>query len=145
MNENNLAITHALYETDYPLWLEKQAIALRNRDVNVLDWENLLEEIEYLGNEQINAVNSLLKQIMIHRLKLDYASEIYSRHHWKCGINSFIDILEDKLTNSIRNKIDLKKPYARAKRTVLEKYNLDLPQECPYSLDDLITYQDTKN
>ena len=145
MNENNQTITHTLYETDYPLWLEKQAIALKNRDVNALDWENLLEEIEYLGNEQINAVNSLLKQIIIHRLKLEYTSDIYSRHHWKCEINAFIDTLEDKLTHSIRNKIDLKKSYTRARRTVLEKYNLNLPQGCPYSLDDLITYQDTRN
>lgn len=133
-------MTTNLYEIDYGQWLEEQAIALKNRDAIALDWDNLFEEIEYLGKEQINAVNSLLKQIIIHRLKLDYSAEIYSRHHWKCEINAFIDDLEDKLTNSIRNKIDLKKPYARARRTVLEKYNLNLPQECPYYLDELITY-----
>ncbi len=135
-----VTVSELLYETDYFLWLEKQAIAIKNRDVEGLDWDNLLEEIEYLGREQINAVNSLLKQIIIHRLKLDYTSEIYSRHHWKCEINAFIDDLEDKLTNAIRNKIDLKKPYIRAKRTVLEQYKLHLPQQCPYSLDQLITY-----
>ncbi|MDJ0730349.1 MAG: DUF29 domain-containing protein [Crocosphaera sp.] len=135
-----VTVSYSLYETDYCLWLEKQASAIKNRDVECLDWDNLLEEIEYLGREEINAVNSLLKQIIIHRLKLDYTSNIYSRHHWKCEINAFIDDIEDKLTNSIRNKIDLKKPYTRARRTVLEQYNINLPQQCPYSLDELITY-----
>ena len=83
-------VSDSLYETDYFLWLEKQAIAIRKRDVGGLDWDNLLEELEYLGRKQVNAVNSLLKQIIIHRLKLDYTSEIYSRHHWKCEINAFI-------------------------------------------------------
>ncbi|MEL4894557.1 DUF29 domain-containing protein [Crocosphaera sp. Alani8] len=139
MNQS-VTVSESLYETDYFLWLENQALAIKNRDIEGLDWENLLEEIEYLGREQINAVNSLLKQIIIHRLKLDYTSNIYSRHHWKCEINSFIDNLEDKLTNSIRNKITLEKPYNRARRTILEQYNINLPPDCPYSLDELITY-----
>ncbi|MGK7938649.1 MAG: DUF29 domain-containing protein [Crocosphaera sp.] len=142
MNQTSITASYSLYESDYPLWLQKQAIALKNRDINALDWDHLLEEIEYLGNEQIHAVNNLLKQIIIHRLKLDYTSDIYSRHHWKCEINAFLDTLEDKLTNSIRNKIDLDKPYKRARRTVLEQYNLDLPKSCPYSLEELITYLD---
>ena len=139
MNQS-VTVSESLYETDYFLWLENQALAIKNRDIEGLDWENLLEEIEYLGREQINAVNSLLKQIIIHRLKLDYTSNIYSRHHWKCEINSFIDNLEDKLTNSIRNKITLEKPYNRARRTILEQYNINLPPDCPYSLDELISY-----
>lgn len=138
-------VSDSLYETDYFLWLEKQAIAIRKRDVGGLDWDNLLEELEYLGREQVNAVNSLLKQIIIHRLKLDYISEIYSRHHWKCEINAFIDDLEDKLTNAILNKVDQKKPYTRARRAVLEQYNVNLPQNCPYSLDELMTYMEVND
>ncbi|MEA5534736.1 DUF29 domain-containing protein [Crocosphaera sp. XPORK-15E] len=145
MSQTPITVTYSLYETDYPLWLEKQGNALKNRDVNGLDWNNLLEEIEYFANEQIHAVNNLLKQIIIHRLKLDYSFDIYSRHHWQCEINAFIDNLEDKLTNSIRNKIDLEKPYKRARRTVLEKYNLDLPPDCLYSLEELISYLDVNN
>ena len=34
-------VSDSLYETDYFLWLEKQAIAIRKRDVGGLDWENL--------------------------------------------------------------------------------------------------------
>ncbi|HAC65783.1 MAG TPA: DUF29 domain-containing protein [Cyanothece sp. UBA12306] len=145
MNQEPNAVSLSLYETDYTLWLERQAIALKKRDFKALDWDNLLEEIEYLGNEQIHAVNNLFKKIIIHRLKLDYSSETYSRHHWKCKINAFIDNIEDRLTNSLRNKIDLQKLYKRARRMVLEKYNFDLPQDCPYSLDQLITYLDVNN
>ncbi len=31
-----------LYETDYEQWLENQTIALKERQPDLLDWENLL-------------------------------------------------------------------------------------------------------
>jgi Domain of unknown function DUF29 len=49
-----------LYEEDYPLWLERTAWQLRERDTENLDWQNLAEEIEELGRAQKNAVESYL-------------------------------------------------------------------------------------
>jgi hypothetical protein len=34
---------NSLYETDYEQWLENQAIALKERKPDLLDWDNLLE------------------------------------------------------------------------------------------------------
>jgi len=38
-----------LYETDFHLWLEETAQALRDGNLEQLDRENLLEEIEAMG------------------------------------------------------------------------------------------------
>ncbi|MDJ0731321.1 MAG: DUF29 domain-containing protein [Crocosphaera sp.] len=56
-----------LYETDFVEWTIKQAQALKDHNIKALDWDNLKEEIEELGKEQINAVHSFLKQIIIRR------------------------------------------------------------------------------
>lgn len=136
-------MTNNLYETDYYLWLEKQARAIKNHDVNALDWINLLEEIESLGKEQLNAVNSLLKQVIIHRLKLDYLQDELNRNHWESEINTFVDQIEDRLTKTLKNKLDLPKLYNRAKRDVLKQYpKLIIPETNPYTLDDLLTTYD---
>lgn len=39
----------SLHDQDYNLWLEQTAIALRNQDIESMDWENLLAEIEDMG------------------------------------------------------------------------------------------------
>lgn len=129
-----------LYDTDYFLWLEKQATAIRNNDINAVDWVNLLEEIESLGREQLNALNSLLKQVIIHRLKLDYLQDELNRNHWESEINTFVDQIEDRLTNTLKNQLDLSKVYNRGKRDVLKQYpKLIIPETNPYTLDDLLT------
>ena len=42
-------MVNSLYETDYEHWLENQAIALKERKPDLLDWDNLLELLE-MGN-----------------------------------------------------------------------------------------------
>jgi len=128
-----------LYETDFFQWIQEQAKALREHNQNALDWDNLKEEIEDLGNEKLNAVNSFLKRLIEHRLKLDYSQEIYPRNHWIKEINNFQDELEDRITQTLLNKVDVEKQYERAKRLVLSEYKLELPEKRPYTFDDLMT------
>ncbi|MGK7931299.1 MAG: DUF29 domain-containing protein [Microcystaceae cyanobacterium] len=135
----NHAMTSNLYETDFVEWAFSQAIALNHRDIKSLDWEHLKEEIENLGREQIHAVNNLLKQVIIHRLKLDYLNDELNRNHWESEINAFVDQIEDRLTATLIQKIDLSKIYNRSKRDVLKQYpKLNLPESCPYTLDNLV-------
>lgn len=128
-----------LYETDFVEWTIKQAQALNNHDIKALDWDNLKEEIEDLGKEQVHAVSSFIKRLIEHKLKLDYSSDIYPRNHWKTEINNFQDEIERRLTKTLLNKVDIDKEYERAKRLVLSEYKLDLPDKCPYSFEDLMT------
>ena len=127
-----------LYETDFVEWTIKQAQALNERDLKALDWNNLKEEIEDLGKEQIHGVSSFIKRLIEHKLKLDYSSNIYPRNHWQTEINNFQDEIERRLTKTLLNKIDIDKEYERAKRLVLSEYKLDLPDKCPYNFEDLM-------
>ena len=128
-----------LYETDFVQWTEEQAKALSEHNEKALDWENLKEEIDDLGKEQINAVHSFLKQIIIHRLKLDYTNEILSRRHWIDEIEDFQDEIERRLTKTLLNKINIEAEYERSKRKVLKMYDVRLPDKCPYTFEDLMT------
>ncbi|ACK70981.1 protein of unknown function DUF29 [Gloeothece citriformis PCC 7424] len=131
-----------IYERDFYQWTIEQAQALREQKLEAIDWINLTDEIESLGNEQLHAVESYLKQLIPHKFKLQYVNDQYSRKGWEDEIDNFLDEIEDRLTNSMRPKIDLDKIYQRARRNVLKRYPLlekTLPQECPYTLDELVS------
>lgn len=127
-----------LYETDFFEWTKIQARALNEHDIEALDWDRLKEEIEDLGNEKLNAVNSLLKRLIEHRLKLDYSQGIYPRNHWLKEVDNFQDEIEDRLTKALLSRLDIFKQYERARRVVLREYKLDIPQKCPYTFEELM-------
>jgi hypothetical protein len=64
------------YESDILIWSEHQAALLRRvaagEPVNEApDWPNIVEEIESLGRSQVDAVESLLFQAVVHMLKAE--------------------------------------------------------------------------
>lgn len=61
-----------LYNQDFYQWVQTTIHNIRNRDLKSLDWENLLEELEGLGNEQKHQLESRLSVLLEHLLKLTY-------------------------------------------------------------------------
>lgn len=47
-----------LYETDFYAWTKRQAELLRAEEFEQIDWDNLIEEIDSLGAEQLHKVES---------------------------------------------------------------------------------------
>ncbi|MEL4894556.1 DUF29 domain-containing protein [Crocosphaera sp. Alani8] len=137
-NHNTINMNN-LYETDFLEWTIQQAKVLSEHNIQALDWDNLKEEIEDLGKEQIHAVSSWVKRLIEHKLKLDYCPDSYPRNHWKREINNFQDEIERRLTKTLLNKIDVHKEYERAKRLVLSEYNFNFPDKCPYTFEELMT------
>ena len=94
-------MTDTLHDTDFVTWTARQAAALRDaasRGSNLpIDWENLAEEIEDVGNEVRNKVESLTVQIHIHLLKMACLSFDRTRAHWIAEIDEFRDQLERQL------------------------------------------------
>lgn len=135
----------ALYEVDEYLWLEETINLLRTNNLQELDVENLIEELESLGRRDLNRVRSLLRQIIVHLLFLQYWREESERNerHWKGEITAFRADLNDHLTASLENKLDqdLESIYGKALKIVLQKTDLSLdlfPENCPYSLEELL-------
>lgn len=69
-------VTHinikTLYEQDFNLWLETTANLLKTRQLEQLDYDNLIEEIESMERGDKRALESNLEQVLIHLLKWKY-------------------------------------------------------------------------
>ena len=133
-----------LYEIDDNLWLEETVKLLKEKKFTELDLDNLIEELESLAKRDKLAMASLLQQVIIHLLLLDYWDSEYERNyrHWQDEIYSFRYQLNDRLTTNLTQylKENLAKIYQRAFKRVNNKTgdNLDLPQRCPYTLEQLL-------
>ena len=133
-----------LYQTDDYLWLLETIELLKQNRFNELDLENLIEELEDLGSEKKNAVESLLEQVIRHLLLLQYWNEEYDRNknHWQGEIVNFRNQLKRRLTGNLSNHLakEMLNLYADALEYVQVKTNfqVDFPVECPYSLEQLL-------
>jgi hypothetical protein len=136
------------YEADILLWSEHQAGLLRRlaageRVNDQVDWENLIEEVESVGNEQLHAVNSLLRQALLHMLKAEawpLSSEV---PHWQAEARGFRADAADRYAPSMRQRINLARIYRLARRGLPETIDgqppLPTPEICPVTLDDLLS------
>jgi len=68
-----------LYETDFYAWTQKQVELLRQRDLNNLDIENLIEEIDSLGKQERRELVNRLIVLIAHLLKWEYQTDYRSR------------------------------------------------------------------
>ncbi|MBE9141759.1 DUF29 domain-containing protein [Planktothrix mougeotii] len=134
-----------LYKTDDYLWLQKTIEILKIKNFNNLDLDNLIEELENLGRSEFNKVRSLLRQIMIHLLLLQYWEQEYDRNyrHWQAEIIAFRDDLSHELTTSLKNKLipELDSIYHVSVNLVSKKTGLSqslFPSSCPYSFEQLL-------
>ena len=80
-----------LYETDINLWYEKTAKALRNKNLEEIDWNNLAEEIEDMGRSEKRALDSYIQRLIEHLMKLHLWAEEIDRCEkgWKAEIKNF--------------------------------------------------------
>ncbi|MBX9700886.1 MAG: DUF29 domain-containing protein [Acetobacteraceae bacterium] len=88
-----------LYERDFYAWTQDQAAALRawpeGRRPNALDIAHIAEEIEDLGASQRTAAGSLIRQILVHLLKLRFHPDPQPRRHWRLEVTEFRAQLDD--------------------------------------------------
>jgi len=75
----------ANYNRDFYSWLMEQARHVRLGEWDAIDRDNLAEEIESLGREQFNKLESALRVLLIHFLKWDHQPSKRSRS-WMLSI-----------------------------------------------------------
>jgi len=108
-----------LYEDDILLWAEHQSALLRRlaageRVNDQIDWENVIEEVESVGNEQLRAVESLLVQVLLHELKATAWPLSRDAPHWRAEARRFRGDAASRFAPSMRQRIDLARVWRRA-------------------------------
>lgn len=131
---------HTLYDSDFALWLEDTVARLKTRDIDNLDWDNLVEEIEALGISQKHEVESRLKTIMAHVLKRCYVPLPDCYRGWQVTIRTQRNDLQRLLKKapSLRNHLlaEVDDIYQEALSEVQEEYpETQFPQTWEFSRD----------
>jgi hypothetical protein len=92
----------SLYDTDYNLWVLETVKKLESRDLDSLDWENLIEEVLDLSKRDKRRLQSLLIKLFEHLLKLKYwhSNYAYNKGHWQGEILNFRQQINIQLKDS---------------------------------------------
>jgi hypothetical protein len=136
------------HDQDFILWTRQQAEALRRvaetRPNVEVDWSNLIEEIEDLGNEQEHAVVSHMTVILLHLLKLAISPDEQPRRHWRVEIAAQRGSLGRRLGKNpglrARSQELLAEAYESAWRQACLLFGEDaeIPATCPFTLDQVL-------
>ncbi len=146
-----------LYDKDFPLWVEINLELLKEKAYDLVDWENLLEEIEDMGLRHLESCISYLAIILEHLYKWDNFRELTKAGEEKGGLswiksinNARKDILAMfKKYPSLKSRLptEMDKAWIDAVRNLErwledlgydpEKYNI--PEECPYTYEQATT------
>ncbi|MGK7933958.1 MAG: DUF29 domain-containing protein [Microcystaceae cyanobacterium] len=138
------AKSNSLYEQDYYAWLTKMADLLTNRQVNQLDYENLIEEIESMGRQEKHSLASNLRVVLMHLLKYKYQSEKRS-NSWLYTIFEHRERIRESLEDSpsLKNYITeiFDKSYKKARKEAALETGLNLntfPVKSPFTLAETL-------
>ena len=138
------------YDDDFYGWSQQQAGVLRRladrSDLpNDLDLEHVIDEIEGVGDNALHSVQSYLRLIFVHLMKLASNPQADARSHWLAEIIGFQAELVSRYSRSMRQQIDLDLLWRRARvqaEATLAVYGetlVPLPERCPFALDDFLS------
>ena len=142
----------SLYETDFVKWAEQQASLLTQRRFDLLDLDNLIEEVDDLAGRHRDALQSQIKVLLIHMLKLTYSAGSRDPETvWKRSIrnarNRIDDLIDDYPSLRIRLAESCERVYPRAARDAHDELSdygdnhESFPTDCPWTLDALLDHE----
>jgi hypothetical protein len=136
--------TKTLYEQDFNLWLEETVNLLKNRQLDQLDYENLIEEIESMARKDKCALESNLEQILMHLLKWQYQKNKRS-NSWRYSIIEHRNRLKKDFRDSpsLKPYFDdvLEDCYQTAREFASEETGLDIktfPVDLPFTKEQIL-------
>ena len=91
-----------LYHQDLNLWRQAVINAIRNQQLENMDWDNLIEEITDMGASEKRALRSYTKRLIEHILKLKYwdNERKYNQRGWKKEVVNFREEIKSILEES---------------------------------------------
>ncbi|RMH80926.1 MAG: DUF29 domain-containing protein [Acidobacteria bacterium] len=146
-----------LYDKDFPLWAEINLELLKEKAYELVDWENLLEEIEDISRSDLKACIGYLAVILEHLYKWDNFRSLTTGGEEKGGRSWIISVVNAKGEleilleeyPSLRLKVpeEMQKAWKRA-RVKLRSWlvengyspkSFSIPEECPYTYEEAMT------
>lgn len=133
------------HEKDLYGWATHTAELLRNKKMNEVDFENIIEEMEALGRSEQDELESRLTVLIAHLLKWQYQPTMRG-HSWKYSIIEQRKKSKIRLKKSprLKSKLDeiLIDAYDVATSVAARETGLDakvFPQTCPYSFEEIMS------
>jgi Domain of unknown function DUF29 len=134
----------ARYDRDLYNWAIEQAALLRAGKLDEVDAHNVAEEIDDVGNEQYDKLESASRLILLHLLKWDHQPERRSR-----SAQSSIAVQRRHALRVLRKNPGLKPMIDEAVTEAYEVARIDaaaqtlleeggFPPECPYSWTEIM-------
>jgi hypothetical protein len=139
-----------LYDDDFYAWTEVQAAELRKLAArpelsNMMDWDNLIEEVETLGRSDLRAAEGYLMQCLSHLIKLVSAPASMSAQKWRGEIALHQNHFRRAFAASMRRKLELDGIWSLSVINAEvglwpegHKPSRLLPKHCPFEIDELL-------
>lgn len=136
----------SLYDTDFFEWTQDTGGKIRNRRFEDIELTALAEEIEDLGKRDWSEVNSRLRVIILHLLKLQYQPE-KKTDSWSESVGRERGVLEEifdgspSLIGKGRERLPI--TYKRAIRDAARETKLPqstFPVDCPYTYEQILDH-----
>jgi Domain of unknown function DUF29 len=134
----------ACYDTDLYGWAVEQAELLRAGRLSDIDAPNIAEQLDDVGNEQYDKLESALTVLLMHLLKWDHQPEKRSRS-WENTIRE----QRRRVERVLRKNFGLKplrdeavgEGYADGRDRASTEMDIavaDFPERCPYGWDEIM-------
>ena len=127
------------YDSDFYSWSQEQGRLVREERWSEVDRENVAEEIESLGREQFNKLESAFRVLIMHMLKAERRSR-----SWAGSIKEQRIVLRNVIADNpgLRPRIGeaIARAYEQARVGAANETGLaesTFPETCPYSFADI--------
>ena len=137
-------MTNPKYEEDFYGWITASIGLLKQKRFGEMDIDHLIEELEDMGNNKKHALGSRLAQLIFHLLKWQYQPDFRGRS-WDASIQEQRKRIKKLLLEnpSLKSELDtfLVEAYEDSILLIKKETPIDLkllPQECPYTLEQMM-------
>lgn len=139
----------SLYDDDIVTWADEQvsalrALAARSELSNAVDWENVIEEIESVGQADIERVASALIQMLVHILKYASAPGAQSTKSWRKEVLVFQASARRNYRRSMKQRIDWEDMWSSARKIAASSLKMfgddlvgGLPERMPFTPEEM--------
>ena len=125
-----------LYNQDFVLWVEQTIQQLKEKNVNDIDWNNLIEEISSLGERERRELENRLTTLFEYALKRCYVPLPDCYRGWENTIKRTQKDLKKLLRDSpsLQNYFleILSECYLDGVDNLINEYDVNFPDICPF-------------